>query len=481
MNRKLHVMGIFLFSISWANAQVGINTQSPTAALHVVSKGNAATTQALKVHNSDGTNLLTINDDGTVTGSAASNLGGTGSGTNGKNALVKTTPEAAGANCSTGGIKIESGLDNNNNGTLEVSEITDTKYICNGAAGAAGSDGKSVLNGTVNPSSSTGNNGDFYINTATNFLFGPKAGGNWPAGVSLVGPAGATGATGPAGIGYGGTSASAKTISLGSKTFAVPAGLAYIPGQRIRFVDPTNAVNFLEGTITSYSSTSMVVNIDNNGGSGTIANWNLTVGGNLGSAGVGVPTGGTTGQVLAKVDGTNYNTQWVTPSGAASVYPNIELDIRNNVSQSITTLGNGTSSNLITFSGSNSANASLTGGNTWNGTTFTVGSNSAGWYQINVQIIGTQTDGVSSSNIGIPFYMDLNNTVGSTMSSAILYRSNYSSNTNASHLKNNNTITTLLYLSAGNTLSFYGFSASNTVAGNTSNNGSTYLNIVRVK
>lgn len=31
--------------------------------------------------------------------------------------------------------------------------------------------------------------------------------------------------------------------------------------------------------------------------------------------GVGVPVGGTTGQVLAKIDGTNYNTQWVTPSG----------------------------------------------------------------------------------------------------------------------------------------------------------------------
>jgi hypothetical protein len=28
-----------------------------------------------------------------------------------------------------------------------------------------------------------------------------------------------------------------------------------------------------------------------------------------------VPTGGTTGQVLAKIDGTNFNTQWVTPSG----------------------------------------------------------------------------------------------------------------------------------------------------------------------
>lgn len=34
-----------------------------------------------------------------------------------------------------------------------------------------------------------------------------------------------------------------------------------------------------------------------------------------GAAGQGVPTGGTAGQVLAKVDGTDYNTQWVNPSG----------------------------------------------------------------------------------------------------------------------------------------------------------------------
>lgn len=34
-----------------------------------------------------------------------------------------------------------------------------------------------------------------------------------------------------------------------------------------------------------------------------------------GAAGVGVPTGGTTGQVLAKIDATDYNTQWVTGGG----------------------------------------------------------------------------------------------------------------------------------------------------------------------
>ena len=34
-----------------------------------------------------------------------------------------------------------------------------------------------------------------------------------------------------------------------------------------------------------------------------------------GTNGVGVPAGGTAGQVLSKVDGTDYNTEWVTPSG----------------------------------------------------------------------------------------------------------------------------------------------------------------------
>lgn len=38
-----------------------------------------------------------------------------------------------------------------------------------------------------------------------------------------------------------------------------------------------------------------------------------------GPAGAGVPTGGTAGQVLAKIDGDDFNTEWVTPSaGGAS-------------------------------------------------------------------------------------------------------------------------------------------------------------------
>ena len=91
-----------------------------------------------------------------------------------------------------------------------------------GTNGTNGTNGKTILNGTVDPSNiSTGTDGDFYINSGTFMLFGPKAGGVWPAGISLAGT------DGPAGIG--------------------------------------------------------------------------------------VPTGGTTGQVLAKIDGTDYNDHWIDP------------------------------------------------------------------------------------------------------------------------------------------------------------------------
>ena len=47
--------------------------------------------------------------------------------------------------------------------------------------------------------------------------------------------------------------------------------------------------------------------------------------GAAGAAGQGVPTGGTTGQVLRKIDGTDYNTEWATPAAAANRYVNVAL------------------------------------------------------------------------------------------------------------------------------------------------------------
>ena len=55
-----------------------------------------------------------------------------------------------------------------------------------------GIDGTSVLNGSVDPASE-GKLGDFYVNTASNTIFGPKTESGWGTGVSLVGPQGPMG------------------------------------------------------------------------------------------------------------------------------------------------------------------------------------------------------------------------------------------------------------------------------------------------
>lgn len=69
-----------------------------------------------------------------------------------------------------------------------------------GTPGTPGLDGRTVLNGTADPQNTEGADGDFYLNTATNVLFGPKTAGIWPTpGVDLVGPEGPTGPTGPTG------------------------------------------------------------------------------------------------------------------------------------------------------------------------------------------------------------------------------------------------------------------------------------------
>jgi len=64
-----------------------------------------------------------------------------------------------------------------------------------GSNGTNGTDGKTVLNGTVVPTTE-GVDGDFYIRTDTDEIYGPKAGGSWGSPTSLIGPTGATGSNG---------------------------------------------------------------------------------------------------------------------------------------------------------------------------------------------------------------------------------------------------------------------------------------------
>jgi hypothetical protein len=79
-----------------------------------------------------------------------------------------------------------------------------------GAIGQAGINGNSILNGTSNPTSNQGNNGDFFLNTATTTLFGPKANGQWPSsGVSLIGQS----------SGGGGNTTATRVQDIGPATY----------------------------------------------------------------------------------------------------------------------------------------------------------------------------------------------------------------------------------------------------------------------
>ena len=100
-----------------------------------------------------------------LTGSIMGPAGATGAqgiqgvaGVNGLNALVKTTVEPAGINCATGGTKVETGIDANNNGILEAGEVNaaQTTYVCNGATGTAGVQGPQGPAGPTGPQGAQG-------------------------------------------------------------------------------------------------------------------------------------------------------------------------------------------------------------------------------------------------------------------------------------------------------------------------------------
>lgn len=64
-----------------------------------------------------------------------------------------------------------------------------------GPTGPSGADGSVIYSGSGAPSAGVGKSGDWYIDTGTGRLYGPKASGAWGAGISIQG--GPTGPTGP--------------------------------------------------------------------------------------------------------------------------------------------------------------------------------------------------------------------------------------------------------------------------------------------
>ena len=101
--------------------------------------------------------------------------------------------------------------------------ITATSVLPASAAGrTATSIPNTILNGKGAPANTVGINGDFYIDTRSLLIFGPKANGKWPTPQNLQGPIGAAGAAGSNGS-DGKNGADGKSVTNASATTG-PAG-----------------------------------------------------------------------------------------------------------------------------------------------------------------------------------------------------------------------------------------------------------------
>jgi hypothetical protein len=114
----------------------------------------------------------------------------------------------------------------------------------------------------------------------------------------VVNTAGERGATGATGASYAATSTTSLAVGTGSKAFTTQAGLAYVVGSRVRAASAADPTNFMEGIVTAYSSTTLTVNVDLVGGSGTLADWNISLAGQRGITGASYAATSTTSRNL---------------------------------------------------------------------------------------------------------------------------------------------------------------------------------------
>ena len=85
-----------------------------------------------------------------------------------------------------------------------------------------------------------------------------------------------------------GTSTTSLAIGIGSKSFATQSGEQYTAGIWLSAVSQANNSNWMFGQVTSYSGTTLVLDVQVVSGSGTYADWNLSL---VGARGVAGPTG----------------------------------------------------------------------------------------------------------------------------------------------------------------------------------------------
>lgn len=94
------------------------------------------------------------------------------------------------------------------------------------------------------------------------------------------------------------TSTTSLLIAAASKSFTTQAGKAFQVGGFVVAASAANVANYMFGQVTSYSGTTLIVSVTKVGGSGTFADWNIGVSGDLGAVGPEGPGGAGSGDVV---------------------------------------------------------------------------------------------------------------------------------------------------------------------------------------
>jgi uncharacterized cupin superfamily protein len=125
------------------------------------------------------------------------------------------------------------------------------------------------------------------------------------------------------------TSTSSLTVGTGSKTFTVSSGRAWVAGQRLRAADSTSAY-IMDGEITSYSGTTLILDIDYTEGSGTNASWNIGLIGARGATGATGSTGSQGPAGTGSMTSISFSNGIKSSTGGAiSSSGDIQLDVSN--------------------------------------------------------------------------------------------------------------------------------------------------------
>lgn len=250
-----------------ANAESGWEKLSTTNELEITATITDGvlfinTVEAGQVVGADGVGISSIvdNEDGTFT----INL------TDDTSSTIQTIQGQQGDD-GISAYEVWQGISGNEAGTVQdfINDISGADGA-DGSDGEPGIDGNTILSGTANPQASLGQDGDFYINTSTFSIFGPKTSGSWGSASSLVGSQGPPGEDGgtptvtvtPAvtTLPYGSNaSVASNTTSTGiNLAFSVPAGQDGAPGEDGVSISSVSVeqsgdllVNFSDGSTTN--------------------------------------------------------------------------------------------------------------------------------------------------------------------------------------------------------------------------------------